>query len=352
MTTVQVRARAKSAWFKDLFFGNLTAKGMALIMALALWFYAYRASRYEADWSQPVEINASEGWSLMGEPPTVRLTVSYLRGLKEEFKAARAGKNRIRVVATVAPDAAGADEQTLTVDLDEGNFKAPAGLSLAIRSISPARIDVTMVREDSRPLPVELKLSAPPAGFKMETSWASPGKINVRGPKEILANAVAIETEEIDLGSLTPMHGVAMDYKLPARIVQYVRIGEEKHAVRCEGEVTAYVQLAPIPKEKTFSSIPIRLLIPHDYPYVAEAQEGERSTNVVVRGPGEIVDKLKPESIILYVDVSDVATLVPKDLRYTQAVHVSIIDTPRSNELTVKPAIASCGVKISKPPGK
>ena len=76
--------------------------------------------------------------------------------------------------------------------------------------------------------------------------------------------------------------------------------------------------------EKTFTEVPIELLVPPNYSYVATLLR-ERTTDVQVTGPKSIVDALKKENIVLYVDVRD-PKLVPQDTPYTQPVHAQIVD--------------------------
>jgi len=347
-STTQVRVKAASSRVKDFFFGNLTAKAMALIMAVALWFYAYSASRDEKTWAVPVEIGITEGWTLGGDEPTVTLTVTYPNALREEFKAARA-TGRIRLAATLTPEEQGPDEQSLEIDLEAANLRAPFPLKVALRRVIPSRIEVRVVREETRTLAVEVRISDPPAGFMLASAHrAIPDKVAVRGPRDVLSRASTIETEIVDISALTPLRGLTVNEKLPARIAQYVTIGDKQHAVACDEDVQVQVALIPVPGQKTFTQIPIRLLTPPDYPYVVEIREGERATDVEVSGPEDVVDKLKPENIVLYVDVRNLAPNTDTTLPYTQPVYVNVVETPRGSELTCRPLLKNCSLTIGK----
>jgi len=346
-STTQVRVKAASSRAKNFFFGNLTAKAMALIMALALWSYAYRESRQEEKWAVPVEIRMSEGWALSGDERQVTMTLTYPKALREEFKEARA-RGRIRMATTVTPEEEGPDEQTLEIELGQANLIAPAGLKVAVRHLSPTPFPVRVVREETRMLPVEVLVSDPPSGFELVSKRPSPDKVAVRGPRDVLSRATAIQTEIVDIGNLTPLRGLTAGQNLQARIAQYVIIDGERHNVVCDKEIEVQIALAAVPRRKTFTGIPIQLLATPRYPYVVEIREGERATDVDVSGPDEVVDKLEPANIVLYVDVRDLKPNADTALPYTQPI-LTVVETPRAGELTCRPALKNCSLTISEP---
>ena len=153
----QVRVKAASSRVKEFFLGNLTAKAMALIMAMALWFYAHSASRLEETWTLPVEIGMAEGWALSGEEPKPAATVAYPKTRAEEFKAARAA-GRIRLAATLTPDDEGSDEQALDIELGSSNLRAPPALKVTLRRIMPSQVTVRVVREETKMLSVDVRV--------------------------------------------------------------------------------------------------------------------------------------------------------------------------------------------------
>jgi hypothetical protein len=92
------------------------------------------------------------------------------------------------------------------------------------------------------------------------------------------------------------------------------------------------------------------LLVPPNYPYVATLLR-ESTTNVQVTGPSAVVDALKKENIVLYVDVRDTKVLVPQETPYTQPLYAQIVDEHQRPmiiaDLVVKPAVTDWAVKIS-----
>ena len=72
-------------------------------------------------------------------------------------------------------------------------------------------------------------------------------------------------------------------------------------------------------------------------------------------GPKNVVDALKKESILLYVDVRDTndltKVLVPQETPYTQPLCAQIVDEHQRPVvipgMVIKPAVFSCAVKIS-----
>ena len=346
-STTHVRVKAASSRVKNFFFGNLTAKAMALIMALALWFYAYSASRMEQTWTVPLEVGMTEGWALSGEEPKVTMTVACPNALSEDFKAARAA-NRIGLTATLTPKEDGLDEQALDIELGSSNLRAPSTLKATVRRLSPSQFTLRVVRQETKALTVDPQVSEPRTGFKLlSLPRAIPAKVSVRGPRDILSRVEKIETELVDIGNLTPLRGVTE--KVPARVAQYVVVDGDRHDVVCNEPVQVQIALGALPKQKTFADVPIHLLRPPDYPYVVEIREGERATDVDVSGPDEVVDKLEPANIVLYVDVRDLKPNADTALPYTQPIYATVVETPRAGELTCRPALKNCSLTISEP---
>lgn len=337
---------------KKLLFGNVTAKFMALVMALALWLYAYSASRYQHRVRLPVDIETSAGWTVGGRANLSSVvTLTYPRKFRQDVEQAIV-RGRIRLRCSVAPDVEGSDTQSIPVLLIASMLQAPGTLRIGVKGFTPARLQVDLTREDTRLLPVVVRLSEPPAEYQLVYARPIPAKVTVHGAKDVLLRllrAGGIDTRELDITMTPPVRGTNWQFELPARVVQEVVVDDRKHPVTCKDEIRVEILLSPVPAERTFSDVPISLLSPHGYPYVAEPREGERKTDVLVSGPAAVVNSVKEENIILYVDLT---RLEPKELPISQPVRAHIIDTPRANELLVKPAVTICNVKISAKPAE
>jgi YbbR domain-containing protein len=252
----------------------------------------------------------------------------------------------IRVECVAAPEENKGDSQDVRVQLKGVNLSAPKALAIRWISFEPSEIEVRLVRETTGDVPVIPRLSTPPLGY--EVTYKAPGRATVvlRGRKDVIAalTKTGIATEEIDISVPPPPYATEWTLTPFARIPSHVIFQGVKCPITCEERVQCTVVLVQKAIEKTFTSIPIRLLFPPEYPY--EASLRERTTDVKIRGPAGIVNNVKPQNIVLYVDVSD---LKPQELRDTQRIEAQIVNVPGGTELTIKPAIPTCAVKITEP---
>ncbi len=337
----------KSAGFlRNVLFGNLTAKIMALVLALALWSYAYTLSLVQQEMTVPLDIKGQEGWSwsLVDSPQrTVSVAVSYPRKLQQDVETAQ---GQIRVEIDAAPLESGPDRQVQTVRLDKSHLKAPAGFRLSVREFRPDELHIRWTREYSVALRIEPQLTDPPPGYQIESVSVSPTSVRVQGRKDVLSRVSGIQTLPIDISGFRPLRGQeTYTSRLPARVVEEVAVDGETCPVKCDTEVQVDFTLRQVPQTRTFKNVPIHVLQPPDYSYVVELREEDRQTDVVVRGPADVVEKMSRENVVLYVSVEN---LKPGALPYPQEVRWDVVNAARANELSVKPALGTCNVKISE----
>jgi len=348
--------RTISGWVKDLFFANLTAKIMALIMALGLWSYAYVNSLDDTEWEVPVVIEPGKGWAVSDAQSKVRLVISYPKRQEDEIdRVYDAGG--ISVLLHANPDEDGPDEQILSIPLTatdilvvEGESLAPKTLKFSVKKFKPVDVDVKLVREITKNLAVKPLVSDPPAKYQLAADLrAFPASVEVRGPKDALSNATFIETEEVPISSLRPMKGIPFDKDYSASIAQYVTLDGTRYPVKCNADVMVRIVLTPIPKKAVFKDLPIQMLVAPDYPYEARLIES-KFADVTIIGPKAVVESITKENIRIYVDVSVTENLKPDDLPWPQSVRVQIVGVPHFRELTsVKPSLEKCDVMITLP---
>ena len=329
---------------------NLVAKLMALAMAIALWLYAYNFSLVrDTKVFVPVKVETVEGWSEKGVIPSrVEVDLRFPRRFRERVDQAL--KNAV-IKPPVTPDERGSDTQPFRIVLSQSHLDVPSNLGIQIVGFTPAEVEVKFTREMAISLPVSLKLSDPPSGYEVSDKSTTPRRVTVRGPKDVMTRAEFIETEEIDI-SLPPPYPPPKDWspaEYTAMLVPRVLLDGEEYRVAIVGnpEVRFRIRLSQEAEVRTFPDVPIRVSIPVDYPYDVELDEGQRSTTVTVSGPSDLIERLKPENIDLYVNV---AKLEPAEARHSPPIRVNIVDMTRSGELVVKLGITTCAVKISEPP--
>ena len=137
--------------------------------------------------------------------------------------------------------------------------------------------------------------------------------------------------------------------EIVARSPSSVTIGDKSYPISCFDVVECHIRLVRQSIDRKFTDVPIELLLPPGYAYVATPLR-ERATDVQVTGPQHEVDELKKENIVLYVDLRD-PKLVPQETPYTQPIYAEIVDEHQRpvsvTGMAVKPAISTCAVKIS-----
>ena len=331
-------------------FGNVGAKIMALVMAVALWMFAYIFS-YATDsepQSVPVVVKTPPGWSVSagGEATTGALLV-YPRRLAENVALeVRAGRVRVECEAPADP-ANPADSQRIRVRLKESNLVASRELGIKSVTFVPSELQIQIVREISRPLPVIVNTSPPPPGYEIAyRPYVAPSRVEVRGQKDIVSRANGIESTEIYISDPPPDNAPEWTVQPPrVRLLRHVTVGGQNYAVAVEQDVVVRVDLRMLRTERVFTGLPIRVLGRQENPFAVTVRE--QSSDVRVRGPSNIVEALKPENIVLYVDLTKLA---PAAVNYTQPVESRIVNVPRPDDLVVTPAVATCAVKVSEPP--
>lgn len=161
---------------------NLTAKIIALIMAIVLWVYVMNEQNppVETNMEVPLEVrNLSNSVMASGIPEYVRVKVrgprTIIIGLTHndiksyiDLKGLSDGSNTLKV-----------------------NTAIPANMELV--EVSPEKINVQLDTIASRQLPVEPKLAGMPAGGSTVGKLAySVSVVTVKGPSELLARAAKV----------------------------------------------------------------------------------------------------------------------------------------------------------------
>ena len=329
---------------------NLTAKLMALALAVAIWLYAYNSSRvapYEV--SIPVSVQTSEGWTVEGPlNKTMSVTLSYPRRFLGAFDEALRSR-RIRISPRVEPDDSGEDMQTKTIVLGPAHLVSPQAFSIDVVRFEKDTLQVKLIKEAQIAIPVDVVHTPPPDGYEIVGQiWRSPTRVRVRGRKDIVSKAQGIKTEEIDISQSPPVPNVNWSVTRTVPVVLYVALGddEQQHSVSCDDKVQVRIELQPIPQRKTFKDIPIRKVLSDDYSYKAEIHPDDRKSDVRVIGPATVVSALEPKDIILFVQVSNLEPS-PTGLPWRQAIQYKIAG-PGGHFLNVEPAKKDCRVTVTK----
>ena len=188
---------------KRLYSRNLRAKGMALIMAVALWFYA--TSRHTGDIEEDLQltINAPPGLTILdtsSEEVTVGLSgpQNIIDRITDMIKE---NKIKARLDIPVINDEDG-DNYKRTIRLTRRNFNFPKETRLT--SIVPNEIEITLGRLERKYVKVQIQKKGTPAlGYEINSEFFFPREVLVTGPVNILKEADTINTSVINIGAIT-----------------------------------------------------------------------------------------------------------------------------------------------------
>lgn len=330
-------------------FGNVSAKIIALVMALGLWVFAYTFS-YSTDSeprSVPVVLRTPPGWTVVaGTDMTTGVKLVYPRRLAVSVAdELRAGRIHVECEAIADPSNPN-DNQTVKIVLKESNLVASRDLGIKEVVFAPSELRMQIVREITRPLPVIVNKSSPPPGYEIAyRPYVSPSRVEVRGQKDIVSRANGIETAEVYISDPPPDNAPEWAIQPRVRLQPQVTVDGRSYPVAVEQDVQVRIVLKMKRTEKSFPGLPIRTMGRQDNPFVVSVRE--QTSDVKVLGPSNVVESLKPENIVLYVDVTK---LTPAAVNWTQPVEARVIDVPRSDEIVVTPSVSTCAVKVSEPP--
>ncbi len=292
-----------------LVFGNLRLKLWALLISVGIWFYAGSQVTEERTFRATLNISVPPDYAVVYQSENVgRVVLAGPRALVDRIQA-ELGQNPLQLSFALSDKEAARGWSILQVDAEWLRPRLPEQeyVQLGLREVAPAEVRVFVSPIKERTLPVTVRLAgAPPTGFRVvDTATASPAEVKVRGPAVAVDALNAVETTDLVLyGVQQSIAGrqlglrsdipVALDDGThisvpvslsPAAVVASVQIvGEEERA-------------------QTFENVPVLLLTPPGFAYVAEFAEDEDAVAVVVRASPANLKKLKPGSIKAYVDL-------------------------------------------------
>lgn len=300
---------------KDLLAKDFRTKAVAAAIAVGVWFYAYSSSLATKDGvAVPVNILTDPGWVIThvrapggGELPVesdagnataqVEVTLRYPR--RAEYliqEAIRAGKIYGEI------DARSSEATERGVSLFPADFHAPTDLSARVVEVKTPSLRLTLTHEVTRPdVEVELTLSDPPPGARIQNVYAFPRRVAVTGPKHVVERLDRIQTERISISDLRPQFGVAIP--IFARINERVVIDGEEHTVQCDETIRCSVYLAPDHLARTFEDVPVQLLMPPDLAPDFKLELSKTAIPVEVTGSPHVVNDLRVDDILLFVDL-------------------------------------------------
>ncbi len=339
-------AKRPLIWIKTFLTTNATTKAMALVMAVLVWSYAYFSDlSFKEGVRIPLIITAPEGWLVTAKPEDyIIVSLSFPTGSRDLVQQA-IDRGTLVVRRHIDEPAGDVDESTITVEIDAEDFDLPQGANVTVRDYSPPQFTVTIARGDAQRLRVKSMIEDPPQGYRYRAKSYSPwpNKVLVKGPKTVLSEATEIETLPI---TVPPRDNFTLKGEVPLQ--QYVVVDGESHAVECNEIITFWIDISRVGELREFEGVPVFVLRPLDYPYVAEL-EGSQVVTVVVEGPETLVDAIEQQHIRAFVDLmGESGLLEPTETAYPQTVQTIIQEALGTSDLHTSVDPPFVGVTISK----
>ena len=315
---------------KRLFSRNLRAKGMALIMAMALWFYA--TSRHTGDIEEDLQltINAPPGLTILdtsSEEVTVGLSgpQNIIDRITDMIKE---NKIKAKLDIPVINDEDG-DNYKRTIRLTKRNFNFPQETRLT--SIVPNEIEITLGRLERKYVKVQIQKKGTPAlGYEINSEFFFPREVLVTGPVNILKEADTINTSVINIGAITSEQNRTFPWVVDIENTISI-VKDDKYItvpVKCEEKINVWFHVTEQVGTKIFDHVKVNVFHPVDYGFRVKLKEEHISLSL--KGSKLMLDMLTPKDIMAYIDVSSLSPPGP----YNQPV---ICNIPEGLEIEGSP---------------
>lgn len=291
-----------------LIFGDLRLKGVALAIAVAVWFYASGRLKEEAGVFAPLVLTVPEGYRIVHQSEhRMQLRISGPRSLIARLRDV-AAQNQLRLITPLTPEQLQRRLLRLEVkpewlevkdwlDMSKQEF-----MELRVATIQPEVVSVYASEMSERSLPVEVQLSGEPyPGYEVAEAVPIPTEVTASGPAILLEKLSAVQTRDV------PVWNLRADQRLEVALLTQQRVQLEPDleiplSLECSpARVAVSIRVRAARAERTLEGIPVELLEPPGFPYEAEIPEEYATVSVIVTGMEEKLAKLTPASVTAYV---------------------------------------------------
>ncbi len=293
----------------QLLFGHFRTKLLALVIALAIWFYAKGQVTRELPLEMALKVVPPPGYALVYQSrETARARLEgpefLISRLRSETVASPPGLTK-----RLAEDEVEGGWATLSVTPEWLQLPLPQRdlVQLKFTSIQPENVQVFVSPAQQKVLPVEPDIrGTPPPGLRLEEPvTAVPPQIEVSGPAAAVNRLESIATEPIPVwnvqaGLVSKPYDLISEteVELPngQRVTVSLRLEQTNVTIRLN--VTRESR-----QEKTLEGVRLAPLTRFKFPYEVMLEEPVQNIVVTVAGPGEKVGKLSPADVLAYVDL-------------------------------------------------
>jgi YbbR domain-containing protein len=264
-------------------FRHLGLKVLSLAVAFGLWFAVAGEQTVERSLRVPLELrNRPDHLELVEDPPaTVEVRVRGASGLLSRLSPAD-------VVAEV--DLATARPGRRFFSLTRAQVRAPFGVDVV--DVTPGTISLRFEPTLVRRVPLVPVVDGDPAeGYVAGAVSVIPDTVEIAGPESAVLRLKEANTEPVSVtGARRTIH-------------EAVAVGLPDPSLRLTSPSNAAVtvQIEPMPVDRLVTQVPVHIRnAVRGLP--AEALPAEVA--VTVRGPKDVVDALRPDSIAAFVDLA------------------------------------------------
>ncbi len=280
---------------------------MALIMAMALWFYAI--SKHTGDITEDIQltINAPPGLTIMDTSSDI-ITVGLSGPQNIIDKVSDLIKdNKIKARFDI-PDINDVEEDNIrrTFRLTRRNFDFPKAVRL--NSLVPNEIEITLGRLESKYVKVQVQKKGTPAlGYEINSEFFYPREVLVTGPVNILKETDTINTSIIDIRGITSEQNRTFPWLVDIENAISI-LKDDKYVsvpVKCDEEINVWFHVTEQMGTKVFDNIKVNVIYPLSYEFQVKLKE--EFISLGLKGPKIMLDMLNPKDIMAYIDVSSLS---------------------------------------------
>ena len=303
---------------------------MALVMAIALWFYA--TSRHTGDIEENLQltINAPPGLTILDtsiDVVTVSLSgpLNIIDNITDMIKG-----NEIKATLDI-PEISNVvdDNYKRTFRLTRRNFNFPNEIRLT--SIVPHEVEITLGRLENKYIKVQIQKQGTPAlGYEINSEFFFPREVLVTGPVNILKEVDTINTNVINVSAITSEQNRTFPWVVDIENTIAIKKDDKYISVpvKCEEKINVWFHVNEQMGTKIFDNIKVNIFHPVNFDYKVTLKE--EFISLSLKGSKLTLDMLNAKDIMAYIDVSSLSPPGP----YNQPV---ICNIPEGLELEGSP---------------
>lgn len=298
-------------------FHNLGLKILAIALASLLWLTVAGQHVVERSLRVPLEFrNMPNSLEIVGNTPdSIDVRV---RGSSAVLTRLQPGE----IVAVL--DVSGARSGARLFQIRPDQVRAPFGVE--VTQVVPSTLALELERSARRRVRIVPAIDGQPApGFVVGTKTVNPATVEIVGPESRVRQISEATTEPVPIRDAR------------ARVRDTVNVGVFDSSVRLVDPTAAQVtvEIWPAPVKRRLADVPIRW---RNLPPGLSAQLSPNLASVTVRGTTELVDGLRSDAILAYVDLAGLGAG-----RYNLRVQVD--QTGRFGVDAIDPAIVTVTIR-------